>query len=157
MTKPPSCVQVQKPGPAGGLRVSVGHSNGGRLLKGENVFDIRVAQQSIHERQLGRARVSKDVLDTFAGEDLQQDVGASPCIDLPDFGETIFMQLSFQSDVLRRAGYGGGTWLILAMILRLSNSLFMQWCGPAMPRRCHHNRFSIRFVRRRPPSGTPPG
>jgi hypothetical protein len=47
--------------------------------------------------------------------------------------------------------------LVLAMILRLSNSLFMQWRSlPATPRPRHHNRFPIRSVRRPPPSGTPP-
>jgi hypothetical protein len=45
--------------------------------------------------------------------------------------------------------------LVLGMMPRLSNSLFMQWRDyQRRSRPCHHNRFPVRFVRTTPPSGT---
>jgi len=48
--------------------------------------------------------------------------------------------------------------LVLGMMLRLSNSLFMEWRAyKRRPDQCHHHRFPIRLVRRPTPIGTPLG
>ena len=69
-------VEVDEGGAARGLRVTVGHADGGRFLQREHVVDVLDAGQRVHERKLGRARVAEDVPDGFRAQDFEEDVAA---------------------------------------------------------------------------------
>jgi len=71
-------MQVDEGGAAGGERPAVGHADRGRLLKAEDVFDVRRVDQRVHERHLGRAGIAEDVGDPLVAQDVEHNVaGAS--------------------------------------------------------------------------------
>ena len=71
-------MQVDEGGAAGGERPAVGHADRGRLLKAEDISDVRRVDQRVHERHLGRAGIAEHVRDAFVAQDVEHNVaGAS--------------------------------------------------------------------------------
>jgi hypothetical protein len=62
------------------LRISVSHSDRGRFLERKDMPERGGAQQSVHQRQLGRARITENILDTLAFQDFKKDFGSTSCI-----------------------------------------------------------------------------
>jgi hypothetical protein len=56
----------------GRLGVAVRHGDDGGLLEAEDVRDLRLADQAVHQRQLGRPRVAEYVLDALLPQEPQE-------------------------------------------------------------------------------------
>ncbi len=65
-------VDVDDGGSVSGAGVAVRHREGHRLVEAENVLELRVVLQAVHEGELGRSRVAEDVL-RILGEELLHD------------------------------------------------------------------------------------
>jgi len=65
-------VDVHHPELSARLRVAVGHADRHRLLQGQDVADARLAHESVHQRQLGGARVAEHGVDAFLLQDLEK-------------------------------------------------------------------------------------
>ena len=61
-------VQVNQRGLLGGAGVAFGHADGHSLLEGQDVLDLRVVLEGLHEGQLRCAGVPEDVLNTVCHE-----------------------------------------------------------------------------------------
>ena len=67
-------MQVDEGGAAGGERPAVGHADGGRLLKAEDVANVGRVDQRVHERHLGRAGIAEDVGYALIAQDVDENV-----------------------------------------------------------------------------------
>jgi hypothetical protein len=89
------------------LRISVGHSDRGRFLERKDIPERGGAQQSVHQRQLGRARITENILDTLAFQDFKKDFGSTSCIGALEGGDwTGRHRCSFSADIAA-SGVGG--------------------------------------------------
>ena len=57
---------------AGGLRVAVGHRHQGGLLQAEDVADVVLGRERIHQRQLGGAGIAEHDLDALLLEQIEE-------------------------------------------------------------------------------------
>ncbi len=57
---------------AGGLGVAVGHRHHGGLLQAEDVVDLVLGRERIHQRQLGGAGIAEQVLDAFLLQEIEE-------------------------------------------------------------------------------------
>ena len=65
---------------ARGAGVAVGHVRGALLMADQDVLEVGVLGQVLVDRQVGAARVAKDVLDTFALQRFQDHVGSGQLV-----------------------------------------------------------------------------
>ena len=76
--EPGADVQVRHPDPAGRLRPGIRHGHRDRLLQGEDVSDRGIVLEGVHERELGRPRVSEEILDPLGDQGLHHDLSPRP-------------------------------------------------------------------------------
>lgn len=57
---------------AGSARVAVSHRYHDRLLEAEDVVDLALPAESLHDRELGGARIAEQILDAFGSEQAQE-------------------------------------------------------------------------------------
>ncbi len=67
-------VQVDEGGATRGERPAVGHADRRRLLKPEDVANVRRVDERVHERHLGRAGIAEDVGHALVAQDVEQNV-----------------------------------------------------------------------------------
>ena len=67
-------MQVDEAGAARGERPAVGHADRGRLLKAEDIGDVRDIDERVHERHLGRAGIAENVRHALIAQDVNENV-----------------------------------------------------------------------------------
>ena len=72
VAEPGRDVQVEHRELAGGLRVAVGHRHQRRLLQAEDVADVVLDREGIHQRQFGGARIAEHHLDALLLEQIEE-------------------------------------------------------------------------------------
>ena len=67
-------MQVHEGGLAARLGIEVGGAGRDALVQMDDVFDLRMIEQRVEQRALGRARVAEDSIDTVIGQRLEENL-----------------------------------------------------------------------------------
>ena len=65
-------MEIEDREPAGSLGVTVRHRHEGGFLQAEDVFDVMLDREGIHQRQLGGAGIAEHHLDAFLLQQLEE-------------------------------------------------------------------------------------
>jgi hypothetical protein len=73
----PPAVKIDKAGPAGHLRMAVGHRHHARLLQAPDVTDVGGIDQRVDQRQFGGAGIAENIPHAFAAQHIEQQGGTA--------------------------------------------------------------------------------
>jgi hypothetical protein len=77
MAEPAGGVKIDKAGPAGRLRIAVGHRHHARLLQAPDVTDVGGIDQRVDQRQFGGAGIAENIPHAFAAQHIEQQGGTA--------------------------------------------------------------------------------
>ena len=72
VAEPGRDVKVEHREFAGGLGIAVGHRHQRRLLEAQDVADVVLDREGVHQRQFGRARIAEHDPDAFLLEQIEE-------------------------------------------------------------------------------------
>ena len=65
-------MEVEHREPGGGLRIAVGHRHQRRFLQSEDVFDVVLDREGVHQRQFGGAGIAEHHRDALLLEQIEE-------------------------------------------------------------------------------------